>query len=465
MPARRSNLLLGGGLALAVAASWTMAYRLGTGAGHSLAVGITGGEVAATPAESRPAESPRAAAQATRPRTEAAAPAAPPQGAAANAPAAPAEAEDAPGEPGGATASEAAVSGLLNAVKETAGRGLLEFRLSQAAQQLGLADIPQAVDALAALPAGPKREAALLAVVERWAQLSPEEAVTYAAAEAVPILRNQMIQATFSGWARRDPVAALAYLDQNPDWTHKETAGQALFEAVGELPAGDALLFLEQVDQDRNGSLTHRTISRLLELDPVAVREWGEGLPEGSLRETVLARSLTAWAEYDPTAARDWMVANYDEATLAAQLPRLASVWARHAPEEARDWYLDLPAEQQTARVGGEVFESWLREDGDGARAYLDSARPQPELDPGFQEYAYQVQRRDPSRSMELAANILDDRMRAETQSRVARYWAQRDPKAALDYLNGSAMPAPERDPLVNYAQSRLNQRSPRGRR
>ena len=445
MSANGKRAAVGGALAVAVAASWVTAYRLGAGSGQSVAAGV-----AARPAE---AMTPRAAPPAAPPPL----PPLPP------APAAPAK-DEMPAAPA-AVSAEPPVNRLLGALDSTGESGALGLRLRQAAEDLGLVDIAGAVDALAGLPAGPKREAALLAVIGRWAHLAPEDALAYAAAEAIPSLRGRMVDAVFGGWAGRDPLGALAWLDQNPDWEHAESAGRALFDAVGERPTGDALVFLEQIDHGQYSALAQRTLSRLLELDPLAVWQWGEGLPEGPLREVVIARSLTAWAEYDPAGTRDWMVANLDADRLAAQLPRLASVWARHAPAEARDWYLGLPAHQQAARVGAEVFGTWLREDAARARAWLDGARPSPALDPGFQQYAYHLQRRDPPRAMDLATNIRDERTRSETRSRVARDWAQRDPRAALAYLAASPIPPDERERLAAYAQSRLDQRTRRERR
>lgn len=206
--------------------------------------------------------------------------------------------------------------------------------------------LPAAVDALfAGAEDSPAAAALKVALLRRWAALSPADAAAWAAALPSDAARRMAVDQVALAWSATDPQAAW-------DWAAGLGSGDArdaaLLSLAYELARENPALAFERSAElaegtDRDRLIEHAVANWAL-TDPSAALERVRGIDDPALRNATLGRLATSWAESDPgraaTLAVDAMEAGPDQERAVASIVQR---WAQRDPAAVGAWVATFP--------------------------------------------------------------------------------------------------------------------------
>ena len=162
---------------------------------------------------------------------------------------------------------------------------------------------------LSALPASKERDAALESALFGWGTVDPVAAVKYAGAKVADKgLASVLRRASYAGWAKSDPVAAVsASLDSSRGHGDMTQFANTLANwATVDLAASSEWLM-------KNVSSPNERTEAVLELSTIFARqspdaglEWIGGLPDENERRLASNQFAVDWASVDPAASAKW---------------------------------------------------------------------------------------------------------------------------------------------------------------
>ena len=173
---------------------------------------------------------------------------------------------------------------------------------------------------------GEQRLAAVAGFANAWAETSPAEAIGYASVEIgegdhpVGALGADILDRIVRGWVSREPVAAIAWLEQND---HPRSAG------VGRATEIDSLLHLGEIDLARRrfddgmqavveGRVTagaalvesgRELVKQMVRRDAVGASDWLRSIDRPVIRRFLSQAMACEWNRFEPGAALAWVEA------------------------------------------------------------------------------------------------------------------------------------------------------------
>lgn len=332
---------------------------------------------------------------------------------------------------------------LLSLAKHGGGVGDGSHNPHDLVESMDLDQVRTSAEMLAQLDATPSQVAALEAVLERWAQLDPLEAMAFASGVQAPKRRHDAKLSVLRGWGGSDPASALDYLKDNPHETDMAEARAAVFDGLGKGDIGVALNFLESDNKPNSkyASEAYYVVQELFLRSDREVIDWVGNLTQGPLRDRAIWSLMDEWARYDPESARIWLESQDGEAHKHEARVELGESWARVDPQAALGWASGIDADPRTTKsIRERIFTRWLQYDLQSAAEYLVSQDPAPELDHAFELYISRARHYDPEATMVWAESITDPGKRVRAMKQVASVWKNRDREAFDAYLHNSGL-------------------------
>ncbi len=130
--------------------------------------------------------------------------------------------------------------------------------------------------ALDGLAAGAEREAALLDVMQRWAQVAPDGAAAWLGKLPDGDLRGRALPVLVETWASRDALQCGEWLNRLPDGPERDVAAKAYSHQVA--PSSGAV-----------------------------AAQWAESIGDRTMRERALTDVARTWIGRDADAAEPWL--------------------------------------------------------------------------------------------------------------------------------------------------------------
>ncbi len=256
-----------------------------------------------------------------------------------------------------------------------------------------------------ALPALTKAQYFSEAVV-KWSEVDPAAAAQFLGATQFGGLNYGMaFYSVAQSWATRDPVAALAWAQQQRQtmmglspvngavlgWWKKDPAGAEAF-ALAQIgtPLGKQLItnLVNQMGNDdhakaaawvkelpdaelRNQSY-QMLASQLAFTDPKAAAVWAMTLPPESIDDAV-GSAVSFWAQSDPTAAAGWIQGLSGNARDSA-ISSYSYATAEADPAAATTWAATIADEKKRASALRSTFRQWRKRDAGAAQAWIESS-------------------------------------------------------------------------------------------
>jgi hypothetical protein len=222
-----------------------------------------------------------------------------------------------------------------------------EALLASFVDQIAIAEIPSALDALQRQGAGGKDLS--LRLLRRWAESDAQAASRWA--EQLPesstpedSLRSSALEAVAIVRADASLEDASAWVKQLPDSPSRNPAILAVAnEAVRSEPMEALRLAVDLPADAPRDQLIQRAAMEWATKDPGAARDWGLQITEPGMRNQVLSAVATAWSENDPKSAA---ALAYQEISGQAQSDAVIGIvqrWAQKQPQAAVSWVQQFP--------------------------------------------------------------------------------------------------------------------------
>ena len=329
--------------------------------------------------------------------------------------------------------------------------------LEEMTSQLDLDEVEGALVDMETLAAGPMKNEAAFALVNRMAQLNPLSAIEYASSEPQPKLRFEMKQEVMSGWASQNPSEALQYAELNPNGDLPYSRFMDVFTGAQELALADRLHFLEGTDPSKYRREMMDLVYESFSDYPRDIVEWSQSLPSGRLRDLALHRTIDHWARFDPLAAKQWMESVSEPHNLKNNYVELGESWARVDPSAAAEWYNQLPANEQSPRIMERIFKRWLQYEPDTAGRWLAANQSGANMDSVIGRYVDRLSYSNPEGAIDWASKMSNGELRQERLNSAAWRYIRKNPSQALQYFQrNTSLPADSRTQYIEAATRRL---------
>ncbi|MGB0409488.1 MAG: hypothetical protein ACPGIC_05775 [Opitutales bacterium] len=289
---------------------------------------------------------------------------------------------------------------------------------------------------------GSERLRGMLEVVALWAAEDSESALLWLESNAQGLARLETLNSGVELWAARDPLATADWID-------------GMANDGSKIVAADSLA------------------ANWAKRDPDATAQWIEALPNGEIRDSAALSLIESWAEQDPIAASTWAAGQalqsgddallqYSMRAYALEDPIGAETFARsiartenspHAttayvnaraeidPAGTVNWLSSLQPNDPIVQSGyvqnytQSALFKWTETDSIAASAWLGEQAAGPSRDAAITGFAQSIQRFEPEAAVAWANTISDPGRRAEQLTHSIANWAERDPRAALDWV------------------------------
>jgi hypothetical protein len=284
--------------------------------------------------------------------------------------------------------------------------------------------------------------AVLTALMRTWARQDPEAARAAAATVGDERLRQASLIGVVRGWEESGQGGLQEFLAASPAESSEFTVAiETLVRGIALREGAEAAMaWADSIPASQPGQtdgfrtrVRTRVATALAAIDPKLAGTWAARHrrdPDGHL---VLFRVGVSWARSDGAAAMDWL----------ASLPR--------EPE------LTNLAVQETYRI-------WFGQDREAATAWIEQQAPAPWLDPALETYAKVSGGTQPEHGLRWAERIQDERRRQSATIRIAATWLLEDPDAARAWLDQTDLDDSTRASIVRLAEDFASRRERRER-
>lgn len=312
-------------------------------------------------------------------------------------------------------------------------------------------------------------------LLERWVEIDREAALQWPLSQAVSSTRTWLLAEVATIAAKDSPVEVLAFAARLDPKERRDIATRALAVWARSDPSA-ALAALEQMADPRLTQMVQRTlVNQWARMDALAVFEWarirdasdnrtqalatslGEvarSEPEkamalaadldGVARSRVIARVLSRWADDDPRAAAAWLDAAPDRTPDA--VAAVARGYAALDAEEAFDWLLGQPLEAQ--RRSAQTVVSRVAMESPEAALRLIGRIDDPTTATAAASVLVSRWTRDDPRAAVRAIARMGDHSRLEMYRHAFSAWSSIDPEAATVFIG--QVPVSGRDEATN---------------
>jgi hypothetical protein len=252
-------------------------------------------------------------------------------------------------------------------------------------------------------------------LLQKWAQMDPKAAATFASAQR-DFSRFTGMNAVLRTWLKANPEEAIAWAEANG--VQNAEGGD---RAPGRGGPEDGNLAIATLI----GPLAQQNLERALEL----AKAQPESRVRGRMIDTLVDELL---AQRGMDATRSMIADLPDDAFRAGMAGRLAEkMMANSSPNDAATWASNLPAGATREQAMAEVIRRWADDKPVEAGTFLQGLGNSPDWDDARQRYAMELVREHPMDSMTWAQSITDAKQRQDAVQRLLRDWMRRDMAAA----------------------------------
>lgn len=291
---------------------------------------------------------------------------------------------------------------------------------------------------------GAERETGMIAAIQAWGGENPHGALGLVLRLEPGRDRDILLQAIGEEIGRQDPEGALAWFNS------LEAPAQGLYgsilRGIAENEPNRALeLALDSADPSATGAVMI-LMSAAVQSGDASFTELGERVlasDNGAGRETGVQMLVNAWAADDAEAALSWLI-SHSETLGHGALSRAALAVASQNPDAAVRYTQSLPAEYREGWIRA-VALGYAQNDPVGAKSWIEQYRGEAVYDAAMTVIVELSATRDPAAAAALLPAFADTAARARAATTIAKQWAERQPRAALNWVTSLPM-GPLRD-------------------
>ncbi len=278
------------------------------------------------------------------------------------------------------------------------------------------------------------RQAALLTLFARYAELDPHEALEFLSAMRLDI-KLQVVGSIFRSWTKYDPDGAIASVNEIANAEERHSAQNAVLRAyIQTNPAmlaqvSDRLGHHHNLDNFNTEVLGVRATSA-----PQQALQEALDLPTMNARQQAVSRVAYVWARSDPYAAILY-ADNIEDPQLKRSFKHsVINRWAGSDPEAAMQHAQALPNSMEREQLLMSIIQSVANNDPAAAFSLAN------DLDPSIRDGAYANvvsvwAQRDARSAISFMDTLSDERLKEQLIMSVARTYAEQAPGEALQWV------------------------------
>jgi len=326
--------------------------------------------------------------------------------------------------------------------------------LSALAAHWAKSDPKSALDFASGIKDGAMRSSAISAALDQWIGAEREVALSWILQE-IQGKAGQFAWPAVGVLQKRDPVAALAFIDSLPTMHARPYSYQGFFEAwtKADPEAASRAALAMKPGENRSASIGY-VADAWAATNPEATLQWAKQIPELRLRDEVTERALVTWSEKNPEAALRWMNQLDDERFRKRMEMQAWNSWAARDFDGARRAAVALPAGEQRNEM---LRTLALQRVYQNIPSALEVMQGLPEsMQPGvLRDMVQRMSRMEIHNHQEVCELVLrlpigEDRTRA--LSEVSSQWATDTPEAVAQWLQQNCSPTELRNTLPSVA-------------
>ncbi|MGF1485216.1 MAG: hypothetical protein ACFBZ8_12735 [Opitutales bacterium] len=326
---------------------------------------------------------------------------------------------------------------------------------------LALADFPEALEHIRALPDSPDRDLFLSFLLEAWGRLDPVAALSNTEGLVSPKLKASIRDRVYAEWLARDLPGTAQWLAEQPAIEGKEAfrMGRQLVErSLAETDEGQTLDFLARLQSPH---LRREAASAYAALSPApadTLLQWAGQLEDAALREGAIPAAAQRLAREDPQRAAAILSAWEDLENCDQALVPVASQWLHAQPTEAIEWLYHLDSTEAQREAVHWAFATYTIEMLQETKSYdipvavLEGLPDGPALDKAMSGYLQSVGLFYPEYVFERIGMIDDPQLRNEVLYTVGRNWVYRRPDEASAAIAASSLDEERQYYLLHHA-------------
>ena len=271
------------------------------------------------------------------------------------------------------------------------------------------------------------------AIIARWTEIAPMEALTYAKA-LKGSNRANAFDAVFGQLATTNPSLAERQLASIQPRTMQRYALRALATGMADGDPRQGISLLERNGASANDYAFNEIASKWARRDPNSAASFAASLPPSQKRDHMINGVATAWASTDPNGALGWAHDLGDTRLRREAVSNVISSIAAEDPEEALSLVDNEPRHDQQG-LRQRALGEWFNSDHEAAMAWINDRPNEAERLRLFYGSAYQLVWEDPEGAYKLVRELPDGEQKINFMSRILSQWSWNDPDAGLDWL------------------------------
>lgn len=293
-------------------------------------------------------------------------------------------------------------------------------------QRWAAIDPVQAIEQRQQVPGQDADEQILSAILAVWMEQQPVAALNWiqsqpdSASFPAGAWRNAIIAGLFDDWAARDLEAATSACRQLPDGTAKEKAWEFILIRRIEQDAASAAELVKNLPAgDYRQKAIEELCSHWVGTNAPTVLDWAQSLPSAAERMTVTNQAVVNWAQSDPSAAAQF--ADSHRELSAEVFGEIAGAWFQRDLTATTNWIAGLPADEKKEAALLALVEPWTQTDPKGMATFA-LGLPAGEVQTRYlTEACRQLAMRDLPGTVELLQPLADAALRQSILEQAAR--------------------------------------------
>lgn len=257
-------------------------------------------------------------------------------------------------------------------------------------------------------------------IASEWAKQSPESALRWARTLEED-QQGRAVAGVFSEMARKDPAKA-AEMAAGLAQSERESAYRSIAESWALTDYNSADQWINGLSGEIKVEARANAVESLAEVDPLRASQEVNKLPEGEMRDDLVAEVSEEWARKNPKEAFEYLTKSGSEAAIEDGIYTVVRQFSAENPEAALE-YVDAQPE-------GEIRDNAIG-------GYLRGNRDAPIAD-----------------SINLAETISDEGDRSRRVSELSYRWIREDAEGAMEYIESSpAIGDSSKERLLEYGE------------
>jgi len=276
-------------------------------------------------------------------------------------------------------------------------------------------------------------------LLSAWAKKDPLQALAYAEENTGNNFARNTILTT---WAASDPDAAIRWAKEHHEGEEEEGNPWMIGVIQGIAssdPARAAQLLAEMPFSEERGEALGALLPHLLAQGADAAHAWAVGIKDDQLKQAAIGRVAEALATKDPAGTAAWLMSNPGEAALRS-MDNVITTWMEQDKDAAVAYYKGLPSGPERSSALRGVANSMAMENPRAAADFLDANAADAD-DRVYQQFAWNSFGQAPDISASYIGKIADPREQERMYNRLLDGWMRRDFNAASTWINGNPLP------------------------